>query len=102
MRLRQAREDAVAFRGQLDEHRAPVVRAALPPHEPALLAAVDEAHRALMLDLQPLRDGAHRRFFVLRQPLQRQQQLMLLRLEARLARRRLTEADITAELVTKL
>jgi hypothetical protein len=77
----------------------PVLRRAVPPHIPACLESVCQLNRAVMLNLQLLRQLPDPRPHIRWQPFQCQHQLMLVRLNSGRARRPLTEMNKTAYLV---
>jgi hypothetical protein len=82
--------------------RDPAVDGAAPAaHEAALLEAVDELDGAVVLEHQALGQLAHRGDLVAEAP-HREQQLVLLRLEARLARGVFREREEVAQPVTEL
>src|SRR5467141_2218144 len=78
-----------------------VVPAAAPAHVAMGLQPVDQLHGAVMLQRQPVRQRADRRFWALGEPAQRQQKQILLRLEPSGARRRVPFAHELADEVAQ-
>src|SRR5467141_3788603 len=78
-----------------------VVPAAAPAHVAMGLQPVDQLHGAVMLQRQPVRQRANRRLCAFREPAKRQQEKMLLRLEARSARHGVPFPDELANEVTE-
>jgi hypothetical protein len=74
----------------------------MPFHIPSGYQAIDEFDRAVVLDLQTLRDFANRGPRPLRQPLQAQHELVLSWLQARGTGRLFTEREEAAYLITQL
>jgi hypothetical protein len=97
-RERAERRFALIRQGQ--EHLSPVHLIAGPGEQPPLLGPVHEGHGAVVLDLQSLGDIANRDLIAV-ESLDREQELMLLRLEPGTARRFLAEALEPAELVAE-
>jgi len=91
-----------ALRGEPDIDLAPVALPPLAPDEAPALQAIDQLDRAVVLDLEPLRQLADRRLPIRRQPPQRQEQLVLLRLETDGARCLLAPAQELPEPVPEL
>ena len=77
---RMARPDGVAY-----PHFALVVPAVRAGHRAPRFEAIDQLHRAVMLEKQPRGNLPDSRLHIFRKPVYRQQQLMLLRLDAMLA-----------------
>ena len=98
---RELREQRLATRGEGEEHQAPVAGASLPAEEPAFLHAVDQLDRAVVENLQALGEGAHRGRNTVRHPLDREQKLMLLRLDPGGTRGLVAEPREAAQLVAK-
>ena len=101
MNIREPAKDGVSTPGDLDEHTPAVTRIGFATHEPLVGKPVDETHGAVMADVQTLGQCADRRRCVWRQPLQREQQLVLLRIEPARAGRFLTEGEKPADLVAE-
>src|SRR5262249_23515048 len=55
---RQALQDRLARRGGLDPHRPPVVLIRDPGHQATPRETIHELHRAVVSELQPLREGS--------------------------------------------
>src|SRR5437879_5914635 len=79
-----------------------VIPVAAPAHGAMDLQPVDQFHGAVMLQRQPVRQRTNRRFLALREPAQRQQEQVLLRLETRSTRRRVPFANEFANEVAQL
>jgi hypothetical protein len=88
--------------GELDQDPPAIVGGPQTTQKTPIDEAVNKLDGAVMLQLHAFRQDAHRRFQVVRQPTHRQQELILLRLNAGLPRRRLAKAEKTANLVTQL
>src|SRR5204863_9112579 len=88
---RELREEALASRRDPERDLATVATARHANDEPALDAAIDEAHRAVVPDLEALADGANGRHLTARQAFDREEELVLARLDARVARGSLAE-----------
>jgi hypothetical protein len=101
MMERKLPQHPLPLRPQPHDYQPAVAPVAGPPHEPLLRQAVDQLDRAVVLNLQPLRERADGRLLSARQPADREQQL-LRRLEPRRPRRLLAESQKTADPVTKL
>ena len=82
MRQGKFAQDRAPGRRQADPHLALVAGAGVPGDRTAALQTVDEFDRAVMLNEQPRRDFADGRLSLLRQAVHREQQLVLLRLDA--------------------
>ncbi len=102
MEHRQETQQRLAARGEPNEHVPTVVVRSSPPDETASLHTVDQFDGAVVLDLQALRQDADRRLTTLWHSLQREQQLVLLGLEARRTCCTLAEMQKPPELVTEL
>jgi len=98
---RKLAQHALTARGQRNEHLTAVLARALALHQPLFHQPVDELNRAVMLDLQPLGQLADRGAGPVREPLQSQHQLVVLRFDTGLAGRLLTEAQELAYAVAK-
>jgi hypothetical protein len=79
---RQERQQGLAAQGEPHDHVPTVVVGSSPTDEAASLHAIDQFDRAVVLDLQALRQDADRRLPAARHTLHGQQQLVLLGLEA--------------------
>ncbi len=79
---RELAECPLALIREPDIDLATVAFPALAPDETPVLQAIDQLARAMMLDLEPLRQLADRQLPIRRQSAQRQQQPVLLRLVA--------------------
>jgi len=99
---RQLRQQTFPAPGELDDDLSPVGGVRRAPHEPARLHPIDELDRAVMPELQPLGEPADGGGDAGRHAAQRKQELVLLRLEARLPGRLLAEAEEAPELVPEL
>jgi len=98
---RECLKKLFAVAGQLDEYLAPVVGAAQAAEQTALDQAIDQFHRAVMLELHPFGQNSDGRFKVLRQTSNREQQLMLLWLDAGFARCVFAETQEATDLIAK-
>src|ERR1700687_186466 len=94
-------EQLLSPRQQRHQAAPAVVSAAAPAHVAMGLQPVDQLHGAVMLQRQPVRQCADRRLCAFRAPAQRQQEKILLRLEARGARHRVPFPDELANQVTE-
>lgn len=102
MRDAEAPEDRLALRRD-DEKRLTAIGLARSPLDQAGAdGALRQLDGAVVLDLEPLRDRADRRPRVERKPLDRQQELMLLRFDAGGAGCRLAEDEKAAEPIPDL
>ena len=97
---RQLLEKATAARRDLEKHLAPIALAGLLFHQAIFDAAIHELDGAVMLNPKTLRDAADGRLLASRKPLDREYQLMLLRLETERARARFAEVDEAANPIT--
>ena len=102
MGQRQFAQDRAAGPGQADPDLALVPGAGMPGDRACLLQPVYQLHGAVMLDEKALRDLPNRGLHAFRQPVDNQQELMLLRLNSMFPRRSLAEEkelpDLPAEL----
>src|SRR5262249_19095680 len=89
-------------RRQPHEHLPTVALPALAADEPSRFRPVDELDHAVVPEVQPVCERSDRRGPAPGQPLHAEEQLMLLRLEARRPRRLLAEAEEPAQLVAEL
>jgi len=78
-----------------------IVGAGLTKDSSGFFQSIDQVHRAVMLNLQTPRELADSRTLSFGQPLDRQQKLMLLRLDAVGSRGVLAEAQKTAHLMAE-
>jgi len=69
-------------RSQMQQNLASVLFAVLPRHCSLFFKPVNQLHCAVMTQAQPVRNRCHRRSRALRQPPDREQKLVLLRLQA--------------------
>ena len=99
---RQIPQDLVSCRGKRQEHLTPILAAAAPSDVAGASQPIDQFDRAVMLDLQPLRQFADARARSVRKPFQREQQLVLARFEAGVTGRLLAERQESADLIPKL
>jgi hypothetical protein len=99
---REVAERLLAGVGEADEHLAAVVLAALGGDEAALLGAANQLVRRVVLQLEPLRQVTDGRQAVDGHPLHREQELVLLRLEAGLAGGPLAEVQEAADPIAQL
>lgn len=83
-------------------HFAAVFIPATAPDQPLIDQPIHQFDRAVVLNLQPFGDEGDARLRVVGLPLQCQQKLMMLRLNAGLSRCFFAEAHETADLVAKL
>jgi hypothetical protein len=74
----EAVEQQIAGRSDVNEHLAAVCSAGLPPHQRLRLRAIDQPDHAVLAHLHALGELGHRRVVTLGEPLDRQQQLVLL------------------------
>jgi hypothetical protein len=81
---------------------ASVRRTRTPADEASTGRTFHELDSTVVLDLQPLRKGAHGRSASRSKPLERQKELVLLGLHARVASRRFTEVEKMTDLVAQL
>ena len=102
MRQRELREHALAVRRDPQSDFASIAFAAVALQEPARNTARRELDRAVMFELQSLREHADRGPIGERQGLEREQKLMLLRLDAGGPRSRRAEGQEAADLVANL
>src|SRR5262245_1693600 len=102
VRRGQPAEQRLAAGREADQHLPAVGGAAHPAHEPPLLHPIHQLHRAVVPHLQPLGERSHRRLDPIRDSLDREQQLMLLGLEARVARGLVAEPKEAPKLVAKI
>lgn len=93
---RQEREDASTLGGDSQQHLSPILAAALAHHEASAFELVDQRDGGVVLHAQPLGDRANRGPRSLRQALQGQEKLVLLRFDAGSSRRLLTEREKAA------
>jgi hypothetical protein len=101
MKRGQRREQALACRCQRKQHLAPIRTAACAAHEVASLELVDQRDRRVVTNHEPLGDRPDSRPCVERKSAQRQEQLMLLRLDACGARGLLAERQERTDLEAK-
>ena len=99
---RQFAEDGLRLRSDLDQDFALVQGVAVAADHAQRGQAVDEAHDGVMLQLQLPGQGADGRQPVGGQPLDREEQLVLLGLEALLAGRPLAEHEEAAKKVAEV
>src|SRR5262245_6397440 len=99
MRMRKLLETPLCERSDEQEHLSPGSLARPLRHEPLRHASPDELDRAVVRDLEPLREPPDGRSVALRQPADREEELVLLRLEARVTCARLAEIQKAPELV---
>lgn len=102
MMQRQLAQHSFAARCRVNQHLTVVVRAAASPCQASLLQPVKKLYGAVMLNLEPLGQVADRGRCSAGQPLDGQQQLVLLRLESRRAGRLLAEMQEPPDLMTEL
>ncbi|HVR17195.1 MAG TPA: hypothetical protein VMS25_12615 [Candidatus Limnocylindrales bacterium] len=98
---RKCLEKLFAVASQLDENLPAVVGAAQAAEQAALDQTVDQFHRAVMLELHPFGQNSDGRFKTLRQTANREQQLMLLRLDASFTRCVFAETQEATDLIAK-
>jgi len=94
---REFPEQGFALRGDFDQDFPVVERVSVAAHHAERGQAVDELDHGVVLELELPGEGADRRQVVGGQPLDRQQQLVLLRLEAGVACRLLAERQKAAD-----
>jgi hypothetical protein len=97
----QATQHGFALRRQAEQHLSTIAVAAFALQEATLLQLVAECHGRVMLDAEALGNRADGRAHARGQAAHGQQQLMLLRLDARRARRLLAERQEPTHLVAK-
>ncbi len=102
MRDREALEHATPARRDREPDLAAIARARALQDEAPLRRTRDELDRAVVLDLQALGDAADRRRFVFRHAAKSEEELVLLRLDAHLARRALAEHEEAAQAIAHL
>jgi hypothetical protein len=102
MRDAEALEDATTACGDDEDDLAPIARAWLLAYEPTRDTSCDELDGAVVLDLQALGDASDRRRLALREATDGEQELVLLRLEARVARGGFAEDDEAPDAIADL
>jgi hypothetical protein len=91
----------VARRPQLDDDPAPVRGGAASRNHPSGREAVDELHHGVMAKLEALGERAYRRGSLVRQPLDLQEQKIVLGLDPGRSRSILARAEKPANVVPK-
>ena len=99
---RKSPEEGLALRGDLDQDFAVIQHVAVAAHQPQGGQTVDEPDDGVMLELELPGEGADGRQAVGRKPLDRQEQLVLLGLEARLPSDPLAEGQEAADEVAEM
>src|SRR5216684_1870010 len=94
-------EQLLSPRKQRHQDAPAIVPVAAPAHVAMGFQPVDQLDRAVMLQCQPVRQGPDGSFFAFGKAADRQQEQILLRLEARLLRHRVSFADKLANEVTE-
>src|SRR5712664_4410796 len=94
-------EQLLSSRKQRHQDAPAIIPVAAPAHVAMGLQPVDQFDRAVMLQRQPVRQGPDGSFFTFRKAANRQQEQILLRLQARLLRHRVPFADKLANEVTE-
>lgn len=102
MLLRQITQDPLAFGREPDQYLAAVLASGFSNNSSGPLQPVDQIYGAVMLDLQAIREFADSGDFFSGQTLDRQEQLMLLWLDAMGARGVLTKTQEAPHLVPEL
>jgi hypothetical protein len=102
MRKGNPPENSFSARRQMQKHSPPVRARARALQQAVRLEPVHEFHGAVMLDLQPLRQIAHRGVVAVGQALYGQEGLVLLRLDACGSNSLLAQILKSADFVTKI
>lgn len=102
MHASELAKDRFALRRDADQDAAPIARVRLTSDKTVAVEAVDEADRAVVPNLEPLREGADRWRGAARQAFQRQEQLMLLGVKTVSAGSALAEGQKPTNLITEL
>lgn len=90
-----------AVAGQLDQNLTPIVRRAQTAEKAAFNQTIDELNGAVMLQLHPFGQHADVWFQVFWKTADREQKLVLLRFDPRLASRVLAETQKSTDLITQ-
>jgi hypothetical protein len=98
---RELTQSLLALRSQADEYFPMIVYPGLTKDSSGFLQSIDQVHRAVMFNLQTPRKLADGGTLAFGQTLDRQQKLMLLRLDAVGSRGVLAEAQKTAHLMAE-
>ncbi len=99
---RELAQNLLALGRQRDEDLAAIVERMLTAHQSGGREPVDEFHRTVMFDLEPLGQFTNPWSKDRRKSLQRQHELMLLRLQAGVTRRPLAKMEKSADLIANL
>ena len=98
---RKPSKNFLAPRCQLNKNAPAIFRRGRANNQFFRSQTVNQTHRAMMAKLQSLRQFAHSRFVAAGKPLYRKQRLVLLRRDARGARRFIAKVNEPAQRVTK-
>lgn len=101
MSQRKPAKQSLALPGEADPHLAAIALRPAALHQRTLGQPVDQSNHAVVPQLQALRQVANRRLAI-RPALDRQQQLVLCRLEPGFACRLFTEAQESPDLIAEL
>src|ERR1700683_3481986 len=102
MRKAECPQESLSAESNLQHYLAAILLAARTPDQAFGLQTVCEFNRTVMLDLQPFRQNADRRNLAGRQTLDRQQSLVLMRLDSCGARGRFAEVQEAADFVAEI
>ena len=99
---RESSQEPFPLRQKLYQHLAPILISAMPGSQSSALQAIDQLHRAVMLQLHSFCERTNRGAHVRRKTLNREQQLVLLGFESGGAGSRFAEVQKTPDLVAEL
>ena len=102
MNQREALEHPFPSGSYFDQDLAPIETAGRPANEAPMLQTVDQLDRAVMAEHKTFREVTHRGCGAGGNTSQGQQQLMLRRIDPRVARRTLAEVEKLADPISKL
>ena len=99
---RECLEKFFAVVSQLDENLPAIVGRAQAAKQASVDQTIDQFHGAVMLQLHPFRQNSDGRFKILRKTANREQELMLLRFDAGLARGVFAETQKPTDLIAQV
>jgi hypothetical protein len=102
MRKAECPQESLSAESNLQHYLAAILLAARTPDQAFGLQTVCQFNRTVMLNLQPFGQNADRCNLAGRQPLDRQQSLVLMRLDTRRTRSRFAEIQEAADFVAEI